>query len=157
MKALIIYATKYGATETIAQTIAQHMGNADLHNMSSNDSIYINGYDCIILGSSLTAGLINSDVKRFASDNIIQLQNKKVGIFLSGLQKNDIEECFEQNFPKALLDNAAATLFAGGIFDPTKCGFFARKTIKLIAKLDSYTSTIDEEKIERFAKSLLSE
>jgi len=158
MKTLIIYATKHGgATKIIAQAIAECMGNAILHDINSNNNISVNDYECVILGSSLTAGQIDKGLKRFAAENVEELQNKKLGIFLSGLQASGEEGYLKQNFPAELLDKAVAKAFMGGIFDPEKCGFLARTAIKVIAKLDSYTSTIDEEKIAVFAQTLLKE
>ena len=83
-----------------------------------------------------------------------ELLCKKLGLFLSGLQESGETEYLEQNFPKALLDSASAKAFLGGIFDPEKCGFIERKIIKAVAKLDTYTSTINEEKIAAFVQAL---
>ena len=157
MKTLIIYATKNGATKKIAEAIAGYMGNATLHDINSAGSVSIGSYDCIILGSPLTAGQVHKSIKSFAVKHTNELQNKKLGIFLSGLQADGEDEYLKQNFSKELLDKADAKACLGGIFDPEKCGFFARTIIKAVSKLDTYTSTIDEGKIVLFAKALLSE
>ena len=155
MKTLIIYATKYGATEKIAQSIANHLNNADLHDINSSGTVSLDDYDCIILGSPLTAGQIRKEIKSFAAEYSTQLQSKRLGIFLSALQVDGETEYFKQNFSEELIDNAAAKACLGGIFDPEKCGFFARKIIKAVAKLDTYTTTVDEEKIKLFAQNLV--
>ena len=150
MKTVIIYATKYGATKKIAEKIAGLFNNAVLHDINSNNAVCIKDYDCVILGSPLTAGMVNGKIKKFAAEQIGDLKSKKSGIFLSGLQTDGETEYFKQNFSQVLLDSVTAKAFLGGIFDPEKCGFFARKIIKAAAKFDSYTNTIDEAKINEF-------
>jgi len=154
MKSLIVYATKYGATKTIAEGIASSMGNADLYDAGSDEKIMLNDYDCVVLGSPLTAGSIRKEIKRFISEHTVALQSKRLGIFLSGLQESDEEKYFTQNFPKELLDRTAVRAFLGGVFDPKKCGFLERKLIKLAAKIDTYTSTINADKIAEFARMM---
>ena len=154
MKALIIYSTKHGATKKIAESIAGRLSGAVLHDADCGEKITFSDYDCIILGSPLTAGRISKAVKKIAAEHADELQNKTIGLFLSGLQESEAETYFKDNFPAELLERAAAKAFLGGIFDPEKCGFISRKLIKAAAKLDSYTSTIDEAKITTFAEAL---
>ena len=156
MKALIIYASKYGATKTIAEKIATYFDGAVLTEIDSVDNISIDDFDCIILGSRLTAGQVNKKLKKYAANNSGKLLSKKLGIFVSGLQNEGGDEYFKQNFSQELLDKAAAKAFLAGVFDPDKCGFAERKIIKAVAKLDTYTSLIDDAEIEAFAKNMLS-
>jgi menaquinone-dependent protoporphyrinogen IX oxidase len=155
MKTLIIFTTKHGATLKIAERIAKYIDNATLLDLNSNRTFSVADYDCIILGSPITAGMIHKKVKDFAKTNLNELTKKQVGLFVSGLQAEGEAAYFQQNFPAKLLAEATVTAFLGGIFDPEKCGFVARKMIKAIAKLDRYTSTIDEEKIKTFSAKLM--
>jgi Flavodoxin len=154
MRTLIIYATKYGATKIIAESIASLLEDADILNISSNHNPKISDYDFIVLGSPLTAGKIRKEIKKFAEKYADELKSKNLGLYVSGLQASGEAECFEQNFSSVLLETAKAKAFLGGIFDPEKCGFLVRTAIKIIAKLDRYTSTIDEEEIKIFARNL---
>ena len=155
MKTLIVYASKYGATKKIAESIADIIGAADLADVKCCDEISLNDYDGIILGSRLTAGKTQKEFNRFLNENADRLGNMKIGLFLSGLQESGEDEYFKQNFSSELLDKAISKAFLGGVFDPKKCSFFERKLIKVIAKLDSYTCVINEEKIETFAQKFL--
>ena len=154
MRTLIIYATKYGATKIIAESIASHLEDADILDISSSHNPKISDYDCIVLGSPLTAGTIRKEIKEFANKYADELKSKNLGLYVSGLQASGEAEYFEQNFSSVLLETAKVKAFLGGIFDPEKCGFLARTAIKIITKLDRYTSTIDEEKIKLFAQNL---
>ena len=155
MRTLIVYASKHGAAKKIAEVIADSMGNAILHDACGDDKIAFDDYECVVLGSSLTAGRIRKDMKNFIDKHTDELCGKRFGIFLSGLQESGTEEYFEQNFSQELLYKAAEKAFLGGIFDPEKCGFMERVLIKAAAKLDAYTSTIDEEKIASFVRDML--
>jgi len=155
MKTLIVYATKYGATQKISEGIASRIDSAELHDINSNAKVSLADYDCVIIGSPLTAGMIRKEIKEFAGKNINELKSKRLGIFVSGLQESGEAEYLRKNFPPDLLAAAKAKAFLGGIFDPEKCGRLARIAIKAASKLDKYTSTIDEEKIDRFTRQLV--
>jgi len=155
MRTLVVYATKHGATKKIAEGIAEGMGNAVLYDVCKDGEVALGDYECVVLGSSLTAGRIRKDMKNFIGKHADELRGKRFGIFLSGLQESGTEEYFEQNFSQELLDKAAEKAFLGGIFDPGKCGFMERVLIKAAAKLDVYTSTIDNERVASFARAML--
>jgi len=155
MKALIVYATKYGATKKIVERIASVTENVVMYDINDTSSLSISEYDCVVIGSPLTAGTINRKIKNFTTTHTDELQTKRLGLFLSGLQKESEVEYWTQNFSQEILDAAMAKAFLGGVFNPEKCGFFARKIIKAVAKLDSYTDTIDETKINEFVHQLI--
>lgn len=154
MKTMIVYATQYGATKQIAEQLAERLGEADLMDIAKEETPSLAGYDCVVLGSPLTAGSIRKEVKAFAQQHTGALCGKRLGLFVSGLQSEGEEAYFQQNFPPELLAAARVKAFLGGIFDPVKCGFVARKIIKAVAKLDSYTNTIDPARVEAFAREL---
>ena len=155
MKTLIIYATKNGATKIIAERISHVINDSTLCDVKNSAGLSISDYDCIILGSPLTAGKINKEITSFINNHSDELLSKRTGLFLSGLQETGHEECFKQNFSQELLDNSIDRAFLGGVFNPEKCNFLERKIIKVIAKFDSYTSTIDDDKIATFGQKFL--
>ena len=154
MQTLIVYATKYGATRQIAESIAAEMGGAVLCDLSNGEAALLAEYDCVIIGSPLMAGAVRKEVKAFAMAHVNELATKKLGIFLSGLQAEGLEEYLSNNFLAELIDAAMAKALLGGIYDPEKCGFFARLIMKAATKRTQYTSTIDAEKIKAFAWQL---
>jgi len=151
MNTLILYATKYGATRKIAEDIADGMGGAVLHDLKQGSIPALAGFDCVIIGSSLYAGSIRKEAKTFLAQNAEQLSGKKLGLFLSGMAKGEVEKAFTDNFPADLLQKAKETSFLGGIFDPQKAGGLERLIMKAVTKQSGYVSTIDEEKIKQFA------
>lgn len=155
MKTLILYATKYGATLKIAENISQELGEAILRDIDSKGTISLDDFDCVILGSSLTAGTINKKLKDFAVKHKKELKSKRLGLFVSGLMESEGLANLEKNFPSELTKSAKSKTFLGGIFDPQKTGFIARTVMKKVAKLENYTSTINQQEIRAFVGQLV--
>jgi len=150
MKTLILYATKHGATADIAQHIADEIGNATLHNLSNGQPPPLQGFDRIVLGSSIYAGAIRKELKRILAK--IPANTKIQGIFLSCFEEND--EYFTKNFPSHILENTRTKAFLGGVFDPSKAGGIERAVVKAVMKRTEYISSISNEKIKAFVSKL---
>ena len=155
MKILIAYAAKYGMTETIAEMLAERLGNAFLYDVGSEMSISLLDYDGIILGSPVMAGVISRDMKAFIETNREECMKKPLGIFLSGLQESGETEYLTKNFSKELLDKAKVKAFLGGIYSSEKLNRFSRVILRFLAKLDGSTPFIDEEKIAAFVQQFM--
>jgi len=148
MKTLILYATKHGATGEIANRIAAKMTEATVCNLKKDKIPKLKNFDCIIIGSSLYAGMIRGEAKEYISQNTTELCKKKLGLFLSGFKPDN--EYFTHNFSADLLEAATATAFLGGIFDPKKVGFIGRFIVKKAAKQSEYLNNISDDKINEF-------
>lgn len=154
MNTLILYATKHGAARGIAQRIADDMGGAVLHDLKQAGPPALAQFDCVIVGSSLYAGMIRKEAKEYLSQNADALREKRLGLFLCGMDASREKEYFEANVPPALVQQAMAAAFLGGIFDPKKAGAMGRLVMKAVAKQSGYADTIDGGKIKRFAKEM---
>jgi menaquinone-dependent protoporphyrinogen oxidase len=152
MNTLILYATKHGATREIAERIANNMGGATLHDLKQGDSPALDGFDCVIIGSSLYAGSIRKEAKAFLTKNADGLRDKKIGLFLSGMAAGDDKKYFDGNFPPSVLQSAKATSFLGGIFDPEKANAMERVVMKAVSKQSGYINTVSDRKIVQFVK-----
>lgn len=156
MKTLILYSSKYGATREIAQRIANETDGAVICDLKQNNIPSLNLFECVIIGSPLYAGMIQKKVKAFISQNAQALQEKNLGLFLSGMDESKEKTYFDTNFPREILQAATAKSFLGGTFDPKKAGIMARFIMKTIAKQTGYINTITDEKIEGFTKAVKS-
>ena len=155
MKTLILFATKHGATRETAKRIANKIPSAVLQDLKQDGIPALTDYDCVIIGSSIYVGSIRKEAKAFLAQNADKLKEKKLGLFLCGLQEDEEKQFFASNFPPDILTSAKATSFPGGIFDPKKAGFMERFVIKVVAKLPDYTDRIDNAKIDRFAEEMM--
>ena len=148
-----MYATKHGTAGEIAQRIANRMDGAVVHDLKQNVPPLAD-FDCIIIGSSVYAGMIRREAKAFLSKNAAILQGKKLGLFLCGLDSSKKKTYFETNFPPDILQTAKAASFLGGIFDPKKAGIVERFIMKMVSKQSAYTNTLNNGKIERFVAAM---
>ena len=151
MKTLILYATKYGTTAEIAKRIADNIEDSVLHDLKHGDMPTLTDFDCIIIGSSIYAGMIRKEAKVFLSQNADALMAKKYGLFLSGMSQGDEKVLFNTAFRPEVLQCATAVSLLGGVFDPKKVNFIERAIMKAVSKSSEYSSTIDNAKIKDFA------
>ena len=156
MKTLILYATKHGAAREAAERIAKLMEGSRIHDLKQKDIPPLEGFDCVIIGSSLYAGMIRKEAKSFISQNAGSLQGKRLGLFLCGIEGSGEKKYFDDNFPPDILKAAKAKNFLGGIFDPKKAGMMDRLIIKAAAKITEYTDNIDDVKIKQFVEAMKS-
>jgi len=153
MKTIILYATKYGAAEEIAKRIAGKIDGCIIHNIK--DTLpSLNDFDCIIFGSSVYAGSIRDEAKKFIANNEKIMHEKILGLFLSGIGTDGKDTYFKSNFPENLLQKAKARGFLGGAFDPKKAKFTERLIIKIVTKKSTYINTINDREIEKFAEDI---
>ena len=156
MKTVILYATKYGAATEIARRIAERTDGAVLYDLKQGVPD-LAGYDCIIVGSSVYAGMFRKEAKAFLSQNADILQQKKLGLFASGINPDENQRVFADNVPAEVLQSARTTAFLGGIFSPQKANLAERLIVKAAAKQAAYLNTIDDGKIGQFSEAMRSE
>jgi menaquinone-dependent protoporphyrinogen oxidase len=155
MKTLILYATKHGAAREIAGRIAKRLDGAVIHDLKQGGVPSLAGYDCVIVGSSLYAGMLRKEAKTFLQQNVSDLRGKRLGLFVSGMDASQEKQFLAASFPAELLQAASSAAFLGGIFDPKKAGVMGRMIMKAVAKRAEYTDTIDDAKIQAFTEGLL--
>jgi len=157
MKTLILYATKHGAAREIARRISERFNGAEACDLKQNAIPDLSGYDCVIFGSSIYAGMMLKEARIFLSQNAGALQGKRLGLFISGMGTDNEKEVLSSVFPEGLLNSAKAAGILGGIFDPQKAGVFGRFIMKIASKQSGYRDTIDDDKIGEFVKAVRGE
>jgi menaquinone-dependent protoporphyrinogen oxidase len=85
-KVLVAYATKMGATATIAAAIGSELRAAghqvDVHEIGA--VLAVSEYDAVIVGSAIYKGRWRTEAVRFLRDHERQLRNRPVWLFHSG-------------------------------------------------------------------------
>lgn len=152
MKTLIIYSGKHGTTARIANMLKEGIdGEVSVCDIAQVQDI--EGYDGIILGSSVYAGQVSKRFKQFTETNLPILKKKKLGLYLCCMKRGDeAKEQFNNAFLPELRDCAAVEGFLGGEFDFAKMNFIERFLVKKIAKVKESVSDISETEIENFVK-----
>ncbi len=152
MNTTIIYISKHGTTEKVAEKIAEKLGVQpnNLLNLRNDRNPDIENYDRVIIGGSIHAGMIQKRVKDFCEKNLQSLLQKEIGLFMCGMQDEQFEEEFKNAFPEKLRQNSKANLFAGGEFIFEKMNFLEKAIVKKVASVDSSISNINYEAIDKF-------
>src|SRR5665647_1839513 len=112
MKTAIVYMSKHGTTAKIVKIISEHLTHQsyDVFNLRNDNTPDISGYDFVIIGGSIHAGMIQKRVKQFCINNTIILLDKKVGLFLCCMEVGEkANEQFNNAFPAELREHAFYT------------------------------------------------
>jgi len=180
MMALIVYATRYGATALTAQEIAKNLREEGFEvNVvdAKTEKIHdISEFELIIVGGGLKMGRWNGESDDFLKNFHEDLAQKKVAIFVSSAMKSLFElqgktEELEKIRRQYLYDEAskyhlkplALGLF-GGIMDKNKMGLIFRRTLSPVIKQfetagfketsPGVIDTRDSEEIRKWTKEL---
>lgn len=155
MKSIIIYGTKYGATEKAANMLKEKLkGEVTLVNITKEKAPSLNEYDNVVLGGSMYVGKIQKQLTNYMKDNLTELSKKRTGLFICAALKEPeklIQE-FKDAFPEELATNAITKEVFGYEFDFEKMGFMDRMITKSIVGIKSSVSSLQKETIEKFAE-----
>jgi menaquinone-dependent protoporphyrinogen oxidase len=104
MNTLIVYATKYGCAEKCAMELSKEFdGNVEVINLKENKRIDLVEYENVIIGGSVYIGKIQKEVADFINQNLKELLNKSIGLFICGMQEGDeLDKEIAANFSEDL-------------------------------------------------------
>lgn len=136
---LVAYASKYGATQEIAEKIGQILETAGVKvTTAPADQVDdLENYQAVILGSAVYAGMWRKEAIRFLEKHETGLSTKPTWIFSSGpTGDGDPDELLQSwRFPEAQqpiadrIQPRDITVFHGAI-DPSKLNFAERLIVK---------------------------
>lgn len=156
MKTAIIYSTSHGTTEKVCAIIRSKLNPNEtiIYNLKEKPEIDFSMFDVVIMGGSIHAGNIQPRVKNFMQDNMNELVQKKVGLFLCCMNEPDFQKQFEKAFPQQLREHASGKMIAGGEFLFDKMNFIERALVKKISGFKESVSKINLEEIDQFVFQL---
>jgi menaquinone-dependent protoporphyrinogen oxidase len=144
MKALIVYATRYGATtstsEEIAKILREEGINIKVANVKEEKITDISEYDLVIVGSGMQMGKWTSEAENFLKNFHKELAKKKLALFVSSMKSvseregktedvvNSRKVALEDKVSKYNLQPIALGFF-GGVLDFNKMNFIMRRTM----------------------------
>lgn len=160
-KVLIVYATRSGTTAQIAETVAKTMTASGLlaDIMPVRDAVTAEGYDAVVLGTAIRAGMIMPELLKFVKRNQESLLKIHVAAFAVCLtMKDDTPE--NRKAVAAYLDPikkhiklVSETVLAGAVTF-ARLGVFARFIIRKLAKAQEGDFR-DERKITEWAQEFV--
>lgn len=156
MNTLIVYASKYGCTEKCAELLSKELnGEVDIIDLKKVMDIDISKYEKVIIGGSIYIGKIQKEITEFCSKNLDKLREKRIGLFICGMQEGDtINTELNKNFNPVLIKIADAKECFGGEFIFDKMNFIDKFIVKKVSKVTLNKSNILEENILKFAQTM---
>lgn len=154
MKTAIIYATTHGTTEKVAQQIEKQLGNAQLYNLKQTKNIDLSQFDQVVIGGSIHAGQIQSSVKNYCKQNMVDLLQKRLALYLCGMNEPDYETELSNAYPELLRKHAITSKVVGGEFLFDRMNFIEKFLVKKISGVSQTVSKIDEGKIVEFVDQI---
>ncbi|HUL62310.1 MAG TPA: flavodoxin domain-containing protein [Methanocella sp.] len=116
-RALIVYDSKYGATEQIANWIAEGINDADLSRVDRVNGL---AYDLIVVGCPVYYEAPSPRIIRFLDRNRDALKNRKLALFTVsvplGMTPERAPKFTGQKDVKALFDHVAGTVISSKAF-----------------------------------------
>ena len=155
MKVAIIFASKHGTTEKVANLLADKLrrkgDDVSLHNLRRGISPDLKLFDKVIIGGSIHAGNIQRGLVNFCEKNKEVLKDNKLGLFICCMHKEKAQEQFDNAYCEDLRNHSSANSIMGGEFIFEKMNFIERILVKKIAKVKGSVSDINTKEISRFA------
>lgn len=153
MNTLILFSSKKGTTEKCAKELSKKLsGNVEILNLKKRPKIDFSKYDSVILGASYYIGQIRKDMKKFSTEHIDTLKEKRLGLFICcGAPSEEAQKELTTGYPAELIGTAVAKEAFGGEYLFENMNLFERWIIKKVAKIEKSTSSISYEAIDRFA------
>lgn len=150
MQTLILYATKYGYTEKLANVLLRQRLHVDLQHITEFNNDF-SKYDEVIIGTPIYMGKINKKVQKLFDSYKHELLDKELKVFLCGMNNKDESIVVETNFDNDIKKHAKIK-YVGGAYQFKKMNFFFRAIVKSIAKTDKDQEVILEQNIEYLLK-----
>lgn len=155
MKTLIAYSTTLGCTEQCASKLKDDLGNGvELIRISRRKKFQLQDYDTIIIGGSIHEGMIQRSVYKFCENNLEELLQKQVGLFVCCMDPDASEqELIDRAFPEKLVNHALSSGFFGGELNIKKMNLLQKIMTRKAARLQQEPD-IDFNAILEFARKI---
>lgn len=148
MNTLIVYATKYGTTQTCAEKIHAHI-EADIRPISTINQVILSDYDRIIIGSSVYIGRIRRPMIKFIKKNQAELLKKSLHLFLCSGDSKDFSELMGP-----IAKKAEQKVHFGSEIKASEMNWFDRYVMKKVSGELKDTSSLNDDAIDAFIKKL---
>lgn len=153
MRTLILFSSKYGFTERVANILADHIdGDVVVERCVKDYSVDLTKFDNVIIGSSIYVGKPDIAVLDFCDSYQRLLMNKRLGFFVTGGMPNEAMDVIHKTFPENLVGRAKAKGYFGHAYDFEKMRFFDKLATRLIARISESEIKILGHEIEAFAE-----
>lgn len=152
----VIYASVHGTSEKVANYISGKLGddNCQLLNLKTEKNVDLSPYNTVVLGASVHAGQLHATMRKFCKNNLTNLLEKKLVIYMCGMNEPEYENAFAKGFPEILRNHSSHNAMAGGEYNFEKMNFFEKFIVKKIAGVESSQSNLKFEVINELCHAV---
>lgn len=158
MKTAIIYASTYGSTKKIAQSLNDQIPDSQLFDVKKA-KVDFSLFDAVILGSSIYVGQIDKHMKNFVSRYKNELLTKKRGIYFCCAFEENVHDYVTANYSSELADGSVI-MTMGGEMDINKMSFAHKMITRMVQKSEQGKNRdvrLHPEKISGFVSQMFSQ
>ncbi|MBM7615457.1 flavodoxin domain-containing protein [Alkaliphilus hydrothermalis] len=151
MQILILFTSKYGATEKALKLVAEGLkGQVDMIDIEEEACGEINQYDTIIFGGSIYVGKIQSKIIKFMEKHKKTLIDKNIALLISSKDGGEkISEFLEFNYPQWIVEQAFIKEGLGYEISIEKMSFYDKFVLKNLFKIEESDSKINYDVIKK--------
>ncbi len=159
MRTAIVYASSHGTTEKVANLIREKLDSStvEIFNLKKKPIIDLSNYENIIIGGSIHAGSIQSEVKKFIKDHTVSLMEMRVALYLCCMNEPQEKEEFNTNYPELLRNHSVYNAIVGGEYIFEKMNFIERFLVRKISGVSVTTSKLRPIEIENLVNAINNE
>ena len=148
MKTLILFASRYGATEEIAYMLKSAVGGDVTVRNIRERGITLDGYDTVIIGSCVYMFKLDKHIKRFLRRNEKTLMGKRLGVYLCCYTPPGTEGYLEHYFSPEQHAHAAAKDILGGKMQYEKMSYAYKQLFGALMTSPQYRAQYAEPKLD---------
>ena len=156
MKTAIFYASKHGTTGSVAQEINNLLTDDQvvMFNLERQERTDLRPFGRIIIGSPMYAGTTLPVVRKFIEQNMLDLLQKEIGIFVCSMFHDKADRQIVKGFPELLRNHARSIRNMGGEYRFEEMNCIERLVVKKISGATGSVSEINARNIELFVREL---
>lgn len=155
MNTLVVFASKHGATEKAAEKLSELLeGKVDCVNLKKSIPESIDGYERVVLGTSVYAGKLHKEFVDFVEKNEKKLREKEYAFFVCCGFEEKAEAYLSENLPDGIVEGALFVKYFGQEIVLKRMKLYERAALKMVAKVKEDVHDIREIDIKETADAL---
>lgn len=115
----------------------------------------VSQFEQVVIGGSIHAGSIQRCIKKFCQQNMVSLLQKRVILFICGMNEKDFPAELKNAYPELLRKHAAYYTAVGGEFLIERMNFIERLIVKRITGISHSVSNIKEQEVNGIVEVIL--
>ena len=135
MKTAIIYTSKHGSAEKLANELAEGIGRkaCRIINLKTEKDVDLSAFDQVVLGASIYAGTIQKRMRKFVESRQHELMHKRLGLYICAMDKSRFDQELKDAWPDLLMEHATCARVMGGEFNLSDMNFLERMAVKKVS------------------------